>query len=285
MSLLERIRRCHRHDLAQFLSFRVGDRKIGHMRRDFADRLAEFPSVFHRDESGIAIAAHLDRPDYRSAAIDTAMRELKERGLVPGWRNEMFAIAETYAGPTLFELERALVPAFGVKAYGVHLNGYVRLDGEIHLWVARRSADRPIEPGKLDHLVAGGLPAGIRPFDNLIKEAAEEAGLPKEWARRAKPAGALSYRMTLDGSLRDDTLFVYDLELPFDFRPRNQDGELSGFELWPLARVESVLAASEDFKFNVALVVIDFMIRHGHLTPQRPDYVDLCLGLARNYGI
>jgi hypothetical protein len=48
----------------------------------------------------------------------------------------------------------------------------------------------------------------------------------------------------------------------------------------PLGEVERILAETEEFKFNVGLVVIDFMIRMGHLTPERADYCDLALGLA-----
>lgn len=36
------------------------------------------------------------------------------------------------------------------------MNGYVQVDGEKHLWVAKRSATKQTFPGMLDHLVAGG---------------------------------------------------------------------------------------------------------------------------------
>ena len=37
---------------------------------------------------------------------------------------------------------------------------------------------------------------------------------------------------------------------------------------------------TDDFKFNCALVVIDFLIRHGLLTPDdEPDYLRLVSGL------
>ncbi|MBI2256646.1 MAG: DUF4743 domain-containing protein [Proteobacteria bacterium] len=281
MSLIERIEACHRHDLSRYLPFSVGDMQIGHMRRDLAQELRRFPSVFRVGSTEVRVAGHLDSFDYRSAAIDSVMRELRQEGFICGWRDELFTIAAQYGSEPLFDLERAGVPLFGVKAYGVHLNGYVRRDGEIWLWVGRRAANRPIEPGKLDHLVAGGLPSGVKPFDNLIKEAAEEASIPKELARRARPCGALSYRMELDGCLRDDTLFTYDLELPADFVPKNHDGEIADFRLLPLPEVERLLAETNDFKFNVGLVIIDFLIRHGYLTPEREDYTRLAMGLAQ----
>ena len=34
----------------------------------------------------------------------------------------------------------------------------------LHLWVARRAMDKLLDPGKLDHIVAGGVPAGLGPY-------------------------------------------------------------------------------------------------------------------------
>jgi hypothetical protein len=281
MSLLDRIEACHRYDIGKFMPFLVAGERLGFVRHDLAQEFGRFPSVFTATEFALSVKEHLSQFDSRTAAIDTVARELQWRGLVTGWRNEMFPVAPRFGAKPLFDLERALVPHLGVKAYGVHLNGYVR-DGErILLWVGKRSDDRPIEPGKLDHLVAGGLPSHISPFDNLMKEADEEASIPKELARRARPAGAIAYRMELNGHLRDDTLFVYDLELPRDFTPRNHDGEIAGFTLMRLDEVEHILATTEAFKFNVGLVVIDFMMRMGHLTPERDDYCDIALALAK----
>jgi 8-oxo-dGTP pyrophosphatase MutT (NUDIX family) len=284
MTLLARIEACHAYDLARFRPFLCAGERLGFVRHDLAGELARFPSVFTVGDDTVAVKDHLANFDCRTAAIDTVARELSYRGLVKGWRNELFAVSPRFGAAPLFDLERAMVPFLGVKAYGVHLNGYVRDGNQIKLWVGRRGADRPIEPNKLDHLVAGGLPSHITPFDNLMKEAAEEAGLAKELARRARPVGAIRYRMELDGYLRDDTLFAYDLELPANFVPHNHDGEIADFRLLPLHEVERILAETEDFKFNVALVVIDFMIRMGHIAPERADYCDLALALGKGAG-
>ena len=53
-------------------------------------------------------------------------------------------------------VERAAAVHLGIKAYGVHVNGYVRGASGIELWVATRSRRKPTWPGKLDHIVAGG---------------------------------------------------------------------------------------------------------------------------------
>jgi hypothetical protein len=87
--------------------------------------------------------------------------------------------------------------------------------------------------------------------------------------------------MENDHGLKPDTLFVYDLEMPEGMEPRNTDGEVEAFRLWPIDEVAEAVRGTDDFKFNVNLVLIDFMIRHGHLDPEDPEYLDLALGLRR----
>jgi len=125
-------------------------------------------------------------------------------------------------------------------------------------------------------------PAGLSLFDNLLKEAAEEADIPAALAGRAVPVGAITYCCAGERGLKPDTLFCYDLELSEDFVPVNTDGELTGFTLWPAEDVLASVRDTDDFKFNVNLVILDFAIRHGLLTPDtEPDYEALVLGLRQ----
>ncbi len=76
-------------------------------------------------------------------------------------------------------------------------------------------------------------------------------------------------------------LFIYDLELPTDFTPRPTDGEVAEFLLWPLAQVRDTVRDGDGFKFNCALVAIDFLIRHGIIGPDEPSYLKLVRSLRR----
>jgi 8-oxo-dGTP pyrophosphatase MutT (NUDIX family) len=207
---------------------------------------------------------------------------LAEAGLAVSPRREMTPVPRAWGLPPLAGIDRAGLPALGLPAFGVHVNGYVRNAHGIHLWVGRRARDRLVAPGKLDHLVAGGIPMGLTAFQTVIKEAEEEASLPAEIAGRARPVGAITYRLALPEGLRNDTLFVFDLELETGIAPASNDGEVEGFELWPIDRVIETVRETDDFKFNVNLVLIDFLIRHGMLDPDRePDYTALVRGLRR----
>lgn len=282
MSLLDHIHRCQSSDMAKFLPWRIEQERVGWVRRDVAERLASYPTIFSVDGSGVKLRDHLKGFDHRSAALGDVARDLYETGIVTGWRNEWFPVLQRFGAPPLLRLERSAVPVFGVHGYGVHMNGYVRDGDRIRLWVGKRAENRPIEPGKLDHLVAGGIPLGMSVTQCLTKECEEEASIPAALAARARPVGAIRYRMEHQGWLRNDTMFVYDLELPADFTPRNADGEIASFELMELDEVRAILARGQEFKFNVALVLIDFLIRHGRIAPEEGDYSDLALGLWRD---
>ena len=194
-------------------------------------------------------------------------------------REEAFDVRSDETGAVVAQVDRGALPLLGIAALGVHLNGLVeRADGP-HLWVGRRAANKQLDPGKLDHLVAGGVPAGLTPEQTLAKEAAEEAGLPSALVRRARPVAVIAYAMERREGLRRDRLHCYDLELPEDFAPSPVDGEVSGFELWPLARALDAVRDGDAFKFNVNLVLIDLFLRRGLIDPQGEEGRRLRAGL------
>ena len=188
-------------------------------------------------------------------------RGLAEQGLCK-WRDEAFDVRDA-AGAVLAQIDRGALPLLGLRAEGVHLNGLVARAGGLHVWLGRRAADKLLDPGKLDHIVAGGIPAGLGPAQTLAKEAAEEAGLPEDLVARAEYQGAIAYTMERPEGLRRDHLHCYDLLLPEDVVPQPVDGEVAGFELWPIAAVLDAVRRTDDFKFNVNLVLIDLFLRQG----------------------
>ena len=279
MSFLDRIRECNARDMQHFRPFVVAGHQVGWVKRPFLDALAAFPAVFERREEAVVLSPALATPEARTKAVDAALRRLAERGVIEGWRDEAYPVTLGWGIPPLMVMERAAVPHFGVRAYGVHMNGFVREDGRILMWIARRAYDKPTFPGMLDNMVAGGQPAGISLTDNLIKESHEEAGIPETLARRAIPVGAVTYAMETPEGLKPDAQFVYELELPRDFAPRAIDGEIHEFMLWPMEKVMEVVSETREFKFNCNLVIIHFLVQHGLVAPEHPDYLEIVSGL------
>ncbi len=279
MGWLDRIAECNRHNLSGFLPFEVGETRIGWVRRSLAERLAERPEVFAVGAERVDFAPALDTPEQRTAGLAEVVDEWHRSGLLRRVSGELLAVGAGIGETPLFLIDRSAVQAFGFSAVGVHVNGYVRGDDGLHVWTAERAAGRHSYPGMLDNVVAGGQPAGLSLRENVVKEAAEEAGIPQALAERARPAGAVTYCLETEAGLRPDILYVYDLELPAGFQPRNVDGEVAHFELWPVERLAEAVRDTRRFKFNCNLVIIDFLIRRGVLGPEDPDYLAILAGL------
>jgi 8-oxo-dGTP pyrophosphatase MutT (NUDIX family) len=282
MAFIDHIAACNHHDITKFLPFVVLDTQVGWVRHDVARRLAAFPEAFRVIRKRVELHPALCTADLRSTMVDAVVTELHRDWGTPNLRGERYRVVGRFGDRPLMSLDRGVVSLFGVRAFGIHVNGFVRRPDGIHLWIGRRALDKSVAPGKLDNMVAGGQPADLSLAENLLKEAAEEADIPAALASTARPVGAISYCMEDEWGLKPDVMFCYDLEVPEDFTPRNTDGEISDFMLMPIADVAARVRDSRDFKFNVNLVITDFLIRHGVLSPdEEPDYMELVAGLRR----
>jgi 8-oxo-dGTP pyrophosphatase MutT (NUDIX family) len=250
------------------LPFRLGGTQVGWVRPPLTEALAGFPAV--RSGAG---GVTLDAPE----TLPDIARTLSERKLYR-WRNEAFDVRAAPDGPVLARIDRGAIPSFGILSVGVHVNGLVRRPDGLHLWVGRRAAHKALDPNKLDHIVAGGVPAGLTPEQTLEKEAGEEAAIPPALIRHARRAARIAYAMERPEGLRRDCLFCYDLDVPEDFVPHPNDDEVAVFELWPVVRVLAAVRDSDAFKFNVNLVLIDLFLREGLIAG--PDAVALREALA-----
>jgi 8-oxo-dGTP pyrophosphatase MutT (NUDIX family) len=204
----------------RFVPLSLGGKRIGWVRPELAAHLASWPRVFATSPDRVTLVD----VDGLAAAVE----QLAKDGFIPGWRNERYRIAD------LFDIERAAARPFGLTTQAVHLNGIV---GE-RMWLARRSATKPIDPGMLDNLVGGGVTAGLTQLQVLVKEAWEEAGISAELAQKATPGGTISVLREVPEGVQSEMIAIYDLELPKDFQPQNQDGEVSEFRLLAFAALE-----------------------------------------------
>ncbi|KAJ9168397.1 hypothetical protein P3X46_019926 [Hevea brasiliensis] len=286
----EKIEVCNRGSERQseFIRFIIEDQIVGYIHNGFVDRLRTFKDVFvfprsnsdgGRFQSYVTLHEMLKTPEDRTRVVGEVIKCLGEEELIPGIRNELYPVVSSFGSPVYFSLERAAAPYFGIKAYGVHMNGFVEKDGEKFLWIGKRSEVKPTFPGMLDHLVAGGLPYGISCGENVMKECEEEAGIPQSISHKAVPIGAVSYADIEGYRYKRDFLFCYDLKLPDSFLPNNQDGEVESFKLIPVKNVANIIRRTHFFKPNCSLVIIDFLFRHGYISPECFGYLDLLQSL------
>ncbi len=281
MSYLDRISECNRCDGRNYLDFLVDGRRYGSIHTENQAILATFPDVLVFSDAGVSVHPGLNSHAARTEALSEVVQALTRQGLVSGVRDEMFPVKGRFREAAVLDLERAAIPFFGVRGYGVHLNAYVRTPVGMEMWVATRSRDKPSFPGKMDNIVAGGMASDLGVFECLIKESAEEAGIDAAMAARAQSVGLVSYRYEGPRGLRPDLLFCFDLDLPQSFVPTAVDGEHESFQRLPVAEVAAVVRDTSSFKLNCNLVIIDFLVRHGLISAQAPDYEEIVNGLRR----
>ena len=222
----------------RYVPLRLGRRQIGWLRPELAARLGGWPEVFDAGPDRVTLL--------KTDLLTPVVEKLAGEGFIPGWRNERYRIEG------LFEIERAAARPFGLTTQAVHVNGIV---GE-RMWLARRSPTKPIDPGVLDNLVGGGLTAGLSHQQVLVKEAWEEAGIPAQLAATARRVAGLSVLREVPEGVQSELIEAYDLELPEDFKPSNQDGEVSEFRLLRFSEVPD-----QPLTFEATLVARDCLSR------------------------
>jgi 8-oxo-dGTP pyrophosphatase MutT (NUDIX family) len=256
------------------LPFYVKEQVVGWLRPSFANELRRWPHVFDVGDAFVAMRASLDSAQERTRAMGDVTRDLQRDGVIAGWRDELVSVMHHYGQPELLRMERAASRHFGIMGYGAHLNGFVRRGGLAHAWIARRSADKPVDPDKLDNLVGGRIAAGMSADETLRKEAWEEAGIAPSLLGGLNCIGAVRVEYSVPEGLHREVLFVHDLWLPEDFKPSNQDGEVSEIRCLPVEEVLQSLLAGE-FTLDAGVVMIDGLLRLGAVLPEDPQYLDL----------
>lgn len=264
---LERVRVCHTLDAGAFVPWYVAgherDGAVGRVHRTRVPLLLRPPTPFQWCRDQLVLAG----PDFaaRSAGLAELVARLARAGAARAALGEFYPVVAPGGGAPLLQLDRSVITWFGVRARGVHLNGFVGSGRALAMWVARRARDKRTFPGHLDNLVAGGQSIGLDARTTLVKECREEAGIDPALAARALAVGEIRYVHQDGYEVKADTLACFDLELPPEFVPRAVDGEVESFALWSVQAVLESLRGQDLWKPNCALVVLHFLLRSGQL--------------------
>ncbi|AVG15819.1 NUDIX hydrolase [Chromobacterium vaccinii] len=252
-----------RFDAQQFTPLFIGTERMGCVNAQWKERLLQHePQLFEDTFQGLRCKV---KGSYRSIshALAHAARRWQQAGWLNGWRNENFT-AFRQDGRPYFELERAAFRPLGLTSRAVHVNGLCRLDdGEVRMWVGRRSPHKAVDPNRMDNLVGGGVAAGETLALALERESWEEAGVARERVEGLTPASLLLAQRPVARGLHREWLYAYDLWLAPGESPACQDGEVAEHLLLPFSEVEQLLV-DERFMIDAALVSMDCLWRHGY---------------------
>ncbi|KAJ3958158.1 hypothetical protein N0V92_005259 [Colletotrichum tropicale] len=166
-----------------------------------------------------------------------------------------------------------LVPIFGILTTGAHLNVYkITKEKGFQVWVSQRPDTQPNFPGLLDQAAAGGFtPSHKTILECIEKEKKQESkGYPRHWRELMRQSPDIPTIQFFD--VRDERWEkgyaglpepgirkAYDLRVN-DEKIKGKEGQT--FKLMGIDEIRESLLHGR-WKPNSALVMIDFMIRHG----------------------
>lgn len=144
----------------------LGPYTIGHVLPKVKSALLDYNTTcedsqppFIISETNVTFSHHINTPKLRTQVVKTLMdtwRKEEKFPVLAGWRNELYPVYGDDDQPehVAFVMERAATPLFGISTFGVHVNGYVYKEGEIYMWVAKRSKTKQTYPGLWDNTVS-----------------------------------------------------------------------------------------------------------------------------------
>jgi 8-oxo-dGTP pyrophosphatase MutT (NUDIX family) len=278
MSYIKRIEENNNYKQEDKTAFLVEGKRVGQVRSDHLKYVLS-SNIFFLQNNVLTLKESLTTFEERTEALTLFAKKAFADGITTCFMDENYPLLEKNSSEPLAFLDRSISTLLGSLSFGQHLNAYVMTNEGMKMWIGRRAYDKPHHSGKLDHLVAGGLPYDITPLDNLKKECYEEAGMSEALASEAKSVGLISYKYEYDLGGKEDVIYCYDLELSEDFVPNCTDGEVEEFYLMPIADVAHIVKTTNDFKPNCNLVIIDFLVRHGLICVEEEDYIEIVQGL------
>ena len=215
--------------------------------------------------------------------MNTTLHSEHEKGNIDAlrkWANELFPLYSS-TGEYVLDMDGCGVDLFGIVNFAVPLLAYVDTNEGIKFWVPRQSKTKMSYPGMLNNSVGGSLSLGERPIDCIVREAAEEGAIPKEYTRKnVIPCSTLSYQISQTNDSRPgcqhQVQYLYEMELTEDIVPEPFDGEVEEFTLKKLDEVHHALIHGE-LKLNCGMTWMAYLVRHGIINAENePNLVEIC---------
>lgn len=222
-------------------------------------------------------------------AIDELLDIARAQGVFPALgkkRDEKYRIL---GANFTIGIERSASSLFGIVGLGVHMQVYTVVGGRLKFWVPQRNLNKSTYPGMLDNTVAGGVARDEVPFECLVREAAEEAALEEDMVRReARSVGSVTWFNISDekaggelGLMNPGLVYMYEMEVSEELVFKPVDGDVHAFVLMEADEV-MVALNKQRFKPVCALVMLDFLIRHGALTTEDLETAQVSSRLHRS---
>jgi 8-oxo-dGTP pyrophosphatase MutT (NUDIX family) len=235
----------------------AGNIRIGSVAPALFQRLASAgmpPEDLGLQRAGPASEAGWQLPPDPTGALLRIGQALGAAGLVAASHPEWLHITGPDHQP-VGSVQRGLARLLGLTTHSVHLVG---LTDQGHCWVQQRAPSKAEDPGMWDTLVGGTQGLGETPGVALERELWEEAGLRPAQLSACLPCGEILVTQARgsDGlAFQVEHIRCFVSLLTEGLEPRNQDGEVIGFDcLAPTQLVERLQAGL--FTLEAACVLL-----------------------------
>lgn len=267
-----------------FIPVFVNENIIGFVHHENKELITNSNSKFNVGRDKIILKTDCYNYDYLTKIFQEINEDLISKNVLNYSHNgEMYRVVTNDFSTPLFSINRYAASFWGIRIFGVHLNGLVRNNsGQINMWYSQRSKNR-LAAGMLDHLVCGGQPSDITLIENLYKESYEEAGIGNNLIKNAIPVGVVSCVEQKDKFLNRFTPFIFDLFLSDDFKHISNDRSASCFSTLSLNELLKNPQKIQDFKSACQPVIISLLIRFGYIKPDDKYYIHLCSMLMKGF--
>lgn len=237
----------------------LNEKWLERVRLDWTESITEMPEGIH---------LHTDGWLAMGDSLQHMAQGWKQFGYLSGWRNEQFDVNDSEGRP-LFTLERSAFRPLGLLSRAVHINGLTEYEGEWVFWIGRRSPYKAVDPNKLDNLVGGGIASGESIREAMLREGMEEAGLDEALLQNLSGQSRRRSCRPVSRGLHNEELFIFDIVLPPDVLPENQDGEVAEFRRMRIPELTEAMCSG--LLMNDAfLATLDAFNRYGLLDRQHP---------------
>jgi 8-oxo-dGTP pyrophosphatase MutT (NUDIX family) len=240
----------------------------------------------------LLILKAVDDLEERSRRVNVTLQDAHQAGKLQrwkGWTQESFAV-DSPGGERVLNMHLLGADILGAVVSGVTLIAWTRTDEGRQYWLQKRSQVKVHHPGKLDTTASGGIQLNERPIDAMVREAAEEAGIPEDFAKaNLICCDTISYHIAVnhDGSPGScpHVQYTYEIELHPGMAPRPCDNEVDNFVKMSECEVREALFGDE-FKITVGAIWLGHFCRHGILKPEdEVNYKNICSRLHRQHDL
>ena len=172
---------------------------------------------------------------------------------------KVFSETSKFCNKNIFIIKRNLLSLFGLPSYGVHCNVWKKHKDKFVIYFAKRAEKLKSFPGYIDNTVAGGQPINLSIFENLKKEAYEEAGISGKFFKKVQRGNIVSYFHNNKNNFISAIIFNYHLNKFDELELKNIDGEVESFFSLTLENIYKLLEKNV-LKPNCIIPILDFIL-------------------------